>query len=666
MFNYSKVALGIAACFALSGCLEVEDNNNNNNDALVQQLEQQNQILQNQLDYTKQQAEAWKTAITLVGSVELATEGDTLPSDLSVTFYHNGQWHDAVSIAADGSFEVSELPANTDFIAKVSSASNAIVKRHFFFRTPYKTDKFVQNLVAFEVGLPKTIEFTVLDEKTNLPFTDLHLEADLDADSNALSALKQVAGDNFSKATLNSETGMYELVVPKGITLFLQQDRDLDNDGTNDVTSFDARYSNQLENNQLFYLDKQKAEEFELVLNFINANGEAIKPEHVFATNNDFGSSDFTYDDTLKTHSVDANYLGSLRVYIPEFRINDTQYKSRSLTVRNYNEQTESYQVEGALNSWRDHNIAVENNVLSVVVVLEENTEQNLSLQVVTRNEEINQEQAFTYFFNSPIAINEETVVTVEKENALIATPGNASEDDSIEPGTTYFEYKNVEVESSSILSFNDTALTLKPNAKLEEGYSYRFNIEKIVNKKTDELEEINYSNTVTIENTEAFTDNAFVADNLNYRKEGELIISKNTANIAAGSNSDVRGQVCILVPSKFGVRFYNVTPKKAVVNGVETEINNSWSNSHSAQNFYKLADNENVSGSYPIRSSAQKNGTYSRTCLEMYDANYNYISSMEDNTPANENSVTVEIEYFIDANGGREYKTIEKKLYID
>ena len=666
MFNYSKVALGIAACFALSGCLEVEDNNNNNNDALVQQLEQQNQILQNQLDYTKQQAEAWKTAITLVGSVELATEGDTLPSDLSIAFYYNNQWYDAVSLAADGSFEVSELPANTDLIAKVSSASNAIVMRHFFFRTAYKTDKFVQNLVAFEVGQPKTIEFTVLDEKTNLPFTDLHLEADLDADSNGFSALKQVAGDNLSKAILNSETGMYELMVPKGINLFLEQDRDLDNDGTNDVTYFDAGYTNQLENNQLFYLDKQKAEEFKLELNFINANGEAIKPEHVFATNNDFGSSNFTYDEALGTHSVDANYLGTLRVYIPEFTLNDIQYKSRYLTVRSYDEQTESYNVEGVLNSWHDHDIAVENNVLSVVVVLEENTEQNLSLQLVTRTEELNQDQAFTYFFNAPIAINEETVVTIQQENVLVATPGNASKDDSVEPGTTYFEYKNVEVDSSSTLSFNDTALTLKPNAKLEEGHSYRFNIEKIVNKKTDGLEEINHSNTVAIENTEAFTDNAFVADNLNYRKAGELIISKNTADVAAGSNSDVRGKVCILVPSKFGVKFNNVIPKKAVVNGVETRINNTWYSNYSTQHFYQLADNETVEGSSPIRSSAQKNGKYSRVCLEMYDSNSNYITYMEDNTPTNENSVTVEIEYYFDTSGEREYKTVEKKLYID
>ena len=221
MFNYSKVALGICSMF--SHCLVVLKLKITITTIMMHQYSSQSSKIKSykisQTD-TKQQAEAWKTAITLVGSVELATEGDTLPSDLSVTFYHNGQWHDAVSIAADGSFEVSELPANTDFIAKVSSASNAIVKRHFFFRTPYKTDKFVQNLVAFEVGLPKTIEFTVLDEKTNLPFTDLHLEADLDADSNALNALKQVAGDNLSKATLNSETGMYELVVPKGITLF--------------------------------------------------------------------------------------------------------------------------------------------------------------------------------------------------------------------------------------------------------------------------------------------------------------------------------------------------------------------------------------------------------------------------------------------------------------
>ncbi|MFY8298923.1 hypothetical protein AAEU28_09165 [Pseudoalteromonas sp. SS15] len=670
MFNYSKVALGIAACFALSGCLEVEDNNNNNNnnnDALVQQLEQQNQILQNQLDYTKQKAEAWKTAITLVGSVELATEGDTLPSDLSVTFYYNGQWHDAVSLAADGSFEVSELPANTDFIAKVSSASNAIVKRHFFFKTPAKDDKFIQNLLPLTVGQPETIEFTVLDEKTNLPFKELHLEADLDASSYGFSTLKQIAGDNLSKATLNSETGMYELVAPKGFSLPLEQDRDLDNDGIDDVDKLEVYRTNDLSKNKLFYLDKVQAEEFKLVLNFINKDGETVKPEHVFATNNSFGQANFVYDEALKTHSIDANFYNSLRINIPAFSIEDTLYRSKTLYIGNYNDQTESYSVSGAVSNYGDKQIALEDNVLSVVVVLQENSEKDISLDLVTRSEVLNQEQAFTYFFNAPIAINEEAVVSIQQENVLVATPGNASKDDSIDPGTTYFEYKNVEVESSNSLSFNDTALTLKPNAKLEEGYNYRFNVEKVVNKKSGKLESINYSHNETIESSETFSEDAFVADNMNYRKAGKLIIATNSAGEVAGNYTSNEGSPCLLLNKKYNVFFESITPISAVVNGVSTTLSASKNWGYNDYTLHQLADNEGtINKSWSVRTgAAQNNGLYIASCFNTRDTNGNYIR-FEDHSATNENSITVEIEYFTDENGEREYKTVEKKLYID
>ncbi len=666
MFNYSKVALGIAACFALSGCLEVEDNNNNNNDALVQQLEQQNQILQNQLDYTKQQAEAWKTAITLVGSVELATEGDTLPSDLSVTFYYNGQWHDAVSLAADGSFEVSELPANTDFIAKVSSASNAIVKRHFFFKTPAKDDKFIHNLLPLFVGQPETIEFTVLDKKTNLPFKDLHLEADLDASSYDLSTLKQIAGDNLSKATLNSETGMYELVAPKGFSLPLKQDRDLDNDGIADVDKLEVYRTNDLSKYKLFYLDKVQAEEFKLVLNFINKDGETVKPEHVFATNNSFGKANFVYDDALKTYSIDANFYNSLRINIPAFSIEDTLYRSKTLNIGNYNDQTESYYVSGAVSNYGDKQIALEDNVLSVVVVLEENSEKDISLDLVTRTEALNQEQAFTYFFNAPIALSEDTVVTITKEQLLTVIPGNVSDNDSVLPGTTYFEYKyNAEVESTKTLSFNDTALTIKPNTPLEEGHRYAFNIDKLFNKKAERLESVKRSDQITIKSNEAFSESLFIADNMNYRKGGNLIISKNTAGEAAG-NTSVNTDACILVPSKYGVEFYNVKAKKAVVNGVETYIHRSSYSTRSIKEYYQLADNENISGNRNILSgSAQANGLYSAVCLSLRDSEWSNIT-FEDHTSTKENSVTVEIQYRMADEGNWNIKTVEKKLYID
>lgn len=674
MFKYSKVALGLAACFALSGCLEVEDNNND--DALVAQLEkqnqtleQQNQILQNQLDHNINRSEAWKTAITLSGAVQLATDGDALADDVTVTFYYNGKWHDAVSLNEDNTFEVSDLPAQTHFIAKVSSASGAVVTRNFIFQTDYANDKMVQNLNTFEVGQPEKLEFTVLDANTNQPFADLKLEGNLNGYVTSWnSALKDLVDDNVAQATLNAETGKYELVVPKGININLEQDRDLDNDGTDDVEYFNITESNQLKSNQLLYISKVQAEEYKIAVTFISSDGQIVKPEHVFATNNDFGASDFAYDEETNTFSIDANYYGQLRLLVPSFIFNEVQYDSRVVVIDEYNQYNDSYYVKGASSVWNNREIAIQDNQLSLVVKLEEKAEQNLSIEVVTDSQVLTTDQAMTYYFNTPVALSEESVVTIEQQNSLEVTAGNVSDSDSIDPGYTQFVRKDLEIASAKSLSFNDTALTIKPDSVLEEGYDYIYRVKSLVNKKSQELNTINYERSFNIAHTGEFSEDAFLADNFNFRKAGQLITAKNTAGVDAGNNSSNTGRACILVHNKYNVSFNMIKLQKAIVNGIETQFNDSWSWGGGTESLYQLADNENILNNswYVINAgSAQENGLYKKQCIEIQDSNWNTVY-FEDNTDGNENSITVEIEYGIEIDGYWETKTTEKKLYID
>ena len=673
MFKYSKVALGLAACFALSGCLEVEDNNNN--DALVAQLEkqnqtleQQNQILQSQLDHNIDRSEAWKTAITLSGSVKLATDGDTLADDVTVTFYYNGKWHDAISLNDDNTFEASDLPAQTYFIAKVSSASGAVVTRNFIFRTDYANDKMVQNLSTFEVGQPEKLEFTVLDTNTNQPFADLKLEGNLNSyETSWNNALNDLIEDNVAKATLNAETGKYELIVPKGININLEQDRDLDNDGTDDVEYFNITESNQLKNNQLLYLSKAQAEEYKIAVTFISADGQTVKPDHVFATNNDFGASDFAYDEATNTFSIDANYYGQLRLLVPSFIVNEVKYDSRVVVIGDFNEYSDSYYVRGTSSAWNEREIAIQDDLLSLVVNLEEKAEQNLSVEVVTDSQVLTADQAMTYFFNTPVALSEESVVAIEQQNALEVIAGNASDSDSIDPGYTQFVRKNLEIASTKSLSFNDTALTIKPDSVLEEGYEYIYRVKSLLNKKSQELNTLNYARSFNIAHTSEFSEDAFVADNFNFRKAGQLITAKNTAGVDAGNNSSKASQACLLVHNKYNVSFNMIRVQKAIVNGVETQVNESWSWG-GLERLYQLADNENILNNtwYSINAGgAQENGLYKKQCLEIRDSNWNSVY-FEDNTDGNENSVTVEIEYGIEIDGNWEIITTEKKLFID
>ena len=403
MFKYSKIALSVTACFALSGCLEVEDNNNN--DALVTQLEQQNQILQDQLDHQISRDNAWRTAITLSGSVKLATEGDTLPDDITITLYHNGKWHDAESIGETGQYEISGLPSNVEVIAKVSSPSNAIMTRNFFLRTDNSNDKLVQNISVFEVGQPETLEFTVLEHGTNVPFEGLVLEANLNSYEYGFvnQAIKELVADNVSKATLNSETGNYELIVPKGINSSLSQTRDLDAD---DVESINISSSNQLKFNPIKYLRKIEAEQFKLALTFLAPDGSIVKPDNIFATNNDFGENKASFDDASQSFNLDANYYGSLEVLIPSFTTNDVTYQASQVEIINFNKQSSTYDVSIRSGYSNYYDIALQDNTVSVVVQL--NTEQkiNTDIELVSASRNFHPEyDAFTYYFNAPVEI---------------------------------------------------------------------------------------------------------------------------------------------------------------------------------------------------------------------------------------------------------------------
>jgi hypothetical protein len=110
------------------------------------------------------------------------------------------------------------------------------------------------------------------------------------------------------------------------------------------------------------------------------------------------------------------------------------------------------------------------------------------------------------------------------------------------------------------------------------------------------------------------------------------------------------------------------VRVQKAIVNGVETQVNESWSWGGGTERLYQLADNENIlnnTWNSINAGSAQENGLYKKQCLEIGDSNWNSVY-FEDNTDGNENSVTVEIEYGIEIDGIWEIKTTEKKLFID
>ena len=270
-----------------------------------------------------------------------------MADDVTVTLYYSSKWHDPVAVDETGNFEVAGLPSRTDVIPQVSSPSNAIMTRNFFFETDYSNDQLVQNVSTFEVGQPETLEFTVLEEGKTLPFEGLVLEAHLNGYHNGWvdEAIRELVEDNVSKATLNSETGNFELVVPKGISTSLSQTTDLDADGMDDVEGLGFSNSYQLKFNPVTYLSKIEAEQFKIALTFLASDGSIVKPDNIFATNNDFGENKASFDDESQAFTLDANYYFTLEVLIPSCTANDTTYLASLVRVYDFNEHSQTYDV---------------------------------------------------------------------------------------------------------------------------------------------------------------------------------------------------------------------------------------------------------------------------------------------------------------------------------
>ena len=248
----------------------------------------------------------------------------------------------------------------------------------------------------------------------------------------------------------------------------------------------------------------------------------------------------------------------------------------------------------------------------------------------------------------------------------MVVTKGNASTDDDVAPGTTQIKFEDVEIPVATSLGFNDTALTITPNSKLVEGGNYTLSLRRPVNKQSGDYDNFYDNRSLNVMSKTSFEETLFRADNYNYRKDGKLITATNTAGEESGSySSEDSSQVCVLINNKYNVSINNVELIEAVANGQNASIGNSWSSSSHSESIYQLADNESLSWGWVNKAAAVENGLYNKACLTIRDENYNDLM-FKDHTEANENSITVEIEYRIKINGNWKTKYTEQKLYIN
>ncbi|MCF2906782.1 hypothetical protein L1285_00315 [Pseudoalteromonas sp. DL2-H2.2] len=693
MFKYSKIAIGLATCFALSGCLEVEDNNNN--DELVNKLEQQNQILQSQLDENKKQSEAQaakdkalETPFILKGGIVAAVDGVDL-SDVQVTAYYDGTWHEPVDVAEDGSYSIPKVPQYSNILLKVSSPSNAIVTQLFDHATRSAGDRteVVSAVQTLTVSKPHTVTFSILNRNTFEAISDLQITAEPELSFNTYTSaryeLAHMLEKNKVDATYSTETNQYELIVPQGIDFKLAIDVDVDNDGNDEYTIYKSDYeihsSNGIANLHHFDAERhntlhatvESINEYDLMVNFVGASGEQLYPDTVFAINNDKGDSNFTFNEAQGHYTLSARYYGELQFITHEFTVNGRTYKADNIGI--YRDHDDTFQIsrhhsqnhqEGLYNS------ELSNNTLAITIPLvEQVSAPYLGLEIIESTEdEVEETHGLTYYFNAPVSLKQDSA-RLYKQGVITVVKGNDSDSDDVAAGTTSIQRANQSVELNRALSFNDTKLSIAPAAPLEAGYTYRYELDNITRKEANSQGYVNRSVQFSIDTPFEFDESQFKADNMNYRSGGALITPKNTAGEQSGTNSDAASyQLCIIAPKD--VMLSDAHISAVTTNGVKYTTDQRY-HGYSNVYLYALADNEQLdSNIYLNMRSAQPNGYYHSICFDyisQYDQDGNWAGNAQfmDHTDSATNSVDVNITYRLPGSD-TEISTGVKTLYID
>ncbi|QTL38128.1 hypothetical protein [Pseudoalteromonas viridis] len=654
MFKYSKVALGIATCFALTGCLEVEDNDDSKK--LAEQVEQQNSIIQEQLDLAKQQHEITQAPITLTGKVVSVSEGVSA-SDATISVLLNGQWRESGSVDEQGQFSVAKLPAGHELLIKVASASDAFVTRYFAVSTPYSsiTREESFDLLDLEVSAGYTKEFTVQESGTGEGLKTLSIwAADIVADDTMVGStrtreayLERMTKEYSQKAVFNEEKGVYQITLAKDLPSSLHYQADINADKIADYRpefapfNFDADTmtlvsADNVTDTDNFYLEPVKQQTYKLALTVLNSEGNVIEVDRIVAQGNDMGAKFATLNAETMQYELDAKYFGQLTLQIPSFIKGDVVFNGSTVNIQSYDEQNGSYGVEINGNYNR---VDLVDNTLNLVVKVSDTLVEETTVSVLnTKNMHTAKDHAAIYF-NVPVAVVADSV-ELEKVQDITVSSVN---------GLTTIVAQPVTIAASTSTDLNNTRLKVTPDAPLEVGSLYSVKVNKLQNLASGETESINYStvNTVVQADTD-FSLDSIIADNDNYRKNDELILAKNSGGQDSWDHSG-SSNVSLYLPFNFtNVEKLSIQVTGYTSNGEQIDYNNGaitlvdqgdirFSYDTRLVHTYQLANNEqidNPNGYFGTmeHGTTLENGRYMRLATGIY---------LADNTDQSANAIT-------------------------
>jgi len=142
---------------------------------------------------------------------------------------------------------------------------------------------------------------------------------------------------------------------------------------------------------------------------------------------------------------------------------------------------------------------------------------------------------SFSAFYSQPIEVNAENISLINQQGFTVLK-GNDDANDLILPGATVIT-GGLSVPVTFSLSLNDTRLTVTPSNTLIAGESYKYDINAITNKESQEIDNITndeLSFSVDYDLDDVFTIEDIKLDNENFTTNGSAITVSNTAGEAA------------------------------------------------------------------------------------------------------------------------------------
>ncbi|MDK2597310.1 hypothetical protein [Pseudoalteromonas obscura] len=647
MFKYSKVALGLATCFALTGCLKVEDDGNKE---ISDQLNSQNELLQTQVNLLTEQQENAKAPAAIKGTVVSVSEGVSA-ADAQVSVFVDNAWTEAVAVAEDGSFNIGNLPSRRDIVVKVASESDAFMTRYFTHRTSGYVANGVQtdDLFRLEVSQGYTKELNILDAETNETVKNLTIwnrDGKMGSGFWGADNFDQFVSDEFtSKAVFNEEKSVYEIQLPKDLSYDVVFKLDVNGDGSNDYEMTEINHGishndvitvapQDLDSVDVIYVKPMTTHEFTVALTILDEEGNAVEVNRVYANNNERGEKYATYNEETKQYELNANFFNNFNLMIPGFERDNLVYDSANLQI-SYNKALSSYWVyNGNVNA----SVELSNNTLNLVVHLHSNEiDESTVTTIATVDAKDTVDNDVQLYLNVPVEVAAANVQAVAVNHVL------ESKD-----GFTTLNTVETNVEHDITLDLDNTRITVAPKAEVTTNYRYRVSIDEVVNTISGETEQLSFNKEYNLPVSNAVFDiNEITADNLNHTTNGQPIVAKNSAGVDDTWAWDHDGYISFILPKhmhlvekfSFEIVKYTRNNEETVINDPNTRIviGDTWNN-YSTDFFAKIARNENWSGNF-VTGSAVDSGYHSITTN-------NAALYLNDDKEGFKNTVTINYSY--------------------